>query len=494
VADIRVDLFDYVVFGGTGDLSLRKLLPSLYHRDRDGQLPEGARIIAVSRAHKSPAEFKAMVHEALTRYLEPKYFDPAIWERFAARLGYVALDVIKDTDWSDLAVPLHEAPERIRVFYLATSPELFGTICQRLHRAGLVTPQARVVLEKPIGHDLVSARQINAEVAAVFSEPQIFRIDHYLGKETVQNLLALRFANSMFEPLWNSTWIDHVQITVAETIGTEGRAGYYEQSGALRDMVQNHLLQLLCLIAMEPPHMVDKESIRDEKLKVLRALGPIGPEEIATRTVRGQYRAGAAQGVAVRSYLAEDGVAPDSATETFVCLKVDVRNWRWAGVPFYLRTGKRLQERLSEVVIQFRPVPHGIFPASAGHITANRLVIRLQPNESVRLHLMTKEPGPGGIHLREAALNLSLAERFKQRFPDAYERLLMDVVRANATLFMRRDEIEAAWMWTDKILQAWSARDEPPKPYTAGSWGPSASVALIERDGRTWHDEPADIG
>ena len=492
MSDIGIPPFDYVVFGGTGDLALRKLIPALYQRDRDGQCPDSARVIGVSRTKSSSADFAAIVRDALRQHLKPEEFEPAVWERFSARLAYVPLDALGDDDWPALVSILNEAPERIRVFYLATSPDLFGMICGKLQAFGLATAQSRVVLEKPLGHDLVSAQDINNQVAKVFTEHQIFRIDHYLGKETVQNLLALRFANSLFEPLWNNSWIDHVQITVAETIGTEGRASYYEKSGALRDMVQNHLLQLLCLIAMEPPQAVDKEAIRDEKLKVLRALKTIGMDNVATHTVRGQYRAGVAEGAAVCGYLNEAGVAPNSTTETFAGLKIEIENWRWAGVPFYLRTGKRLPERVSEVIVQFRQIPHRIFPDTAGPLLPNRLVIRLQPNESIRLHLMTKEPGPGGLHLREAPLNLSFAETFKKRFPDAYERLLFDVVRGNSALFMRRDEIEAAWMWTDQILEAWARERTRPKSYTAGTWGPSAAVALIERDGRTWNDDVAE--
>ncbi|MCC2689816.1 MAG: zwf [Rhizobiaceae bacterium] len=347
------------------------------------------------------------------------------------------------------------------------------------------------MLEKPIGHDLESARRINDEVGGVFAEEQIYRIDHYLGKETVQNLLALRFANSLFEPLWNSGHIDHVQITVAETVGVESRGGYYDTSGALRDMVQNHLMQLVCLVGMEPPVSLDKEAVRDEKIKVLRSLSPIGIENISTTTVRGQYRAGAVGGTAVRGYLEEEGIGSDSLTETFVALKAEVQNWRWSGVPFYLRTGKRMQEKVSEIVIQFRPIPHSIFPREAGETAPNRLVVRLQPDEAIGLHLIAKEPGPGGMRLREVPLNLSFAQTFKNRFPDAYERLLMDVVRGNPTLFMRRDEVEAAWIWVERILDAWASRSERPKPYIAGTSGPSQAIALIERDGRTWHDDPA---
>src|SRR4051794_36265718 len=486
-----VETFDYLVFGGTGDLALRKLLPALYLRDKAGQITAQSRIMGVSRSHMSPADYKAKAEQALRRHLHPSEFDEKTWERFGARLDYIAADATSTNGWAELQERLGGRDEVVRVFYLATSPELFGPISERLRSNGLVTPKSRVVLEKPIGHDLESARRINDEVGGVFAEEQIYRIDHYLGKETVQNLLALRFANSMFEPLWNSGHIDHVQITVAETVGVESRGGYYDTSGALRDMVQNHLMQLVCLVGMEPPVSLDKEAVRDEKIKVLRSLKPIGVENIATATVRGQYRAGAVGGAAVRGYLEEEGIGCDSNTETFVALKAEVRNWRWANVPFYLRTGKRMQEKVSEIVIQFRPIPHSIFPAEVGEVTANRLVVRLQPDEAIGLHLIAKEPGPGGIRLREVPLNLSFAETFKNRFPDAYERLLMDVVRGNPTLFMRRDEVEAAWIWTERILDAWETRSERPKPYVAGTSGPSQAIALIERDGRTWHDDPA---
>jgi glucose-6-phosphate 1-dehydrogenase len=483
--------FDYLVFGGTGDLSLRKLLPSLYLRDKAGQFTPESRIIALSRSHLDTGEYRAKAEEALHLHLPAREFDDEAWSRFRDRLSYAYVDATSDDGWGSLTGHLDGRDDVIRVFYLATSPSLFGPISERLRSNGLVTPKSRVVLEKPIGHDLESARRINDEVGSVFAEEQIYRIDHYLGKETVQNLLALRFANSLFEPLWNSNHIDHVQITVAETVGVESRGGYYDTSGALRDMVQNHLMQLVCLVGMEPPVSLDKEAVRDEKIKVLRSLQPIGVENISTTTVRGQYRAGAVGGVAVRGYLEEDGIGSDSLTETFVALKAEVQNWRWSGVPFYLRTGKRMQEKVSEIVIQFRPIPHSIFPREAGETTPNRLVVRLQPDEAIGLHLIAKEPGPGGMRLQEVPLNLSFAQTFKNRFPDAYERLLMDVVRGNPTLFMRRDEVEAAWIWVERILDAWAARSERPKPYIAGTSGPSQAIALIERDGRTWHDDPA---
>lgn len=486
---IPVDLFDIVVFGGTGDLALRKLMPSLFLRDRDAQIPPESRIFGVSRSDLTSADYVARLREGLERHLDPADLDEEVWQRFSARIAHVKLDATKPDGWDGLVDGLQGGEDRARVFYLATSPDLFGPICHNLKAAGVVTPQARVVLEKPIGRDLDSACRINDEVGTVFNEDQIFRIDHYLGKETVQNLMALRFANSLFEPLWTSASIDHIQITVAEKIGVEGRGGYYDRSGALRDMVQNHLLQLLCLVAMEPPVRLDKDSVRDEKLKVLQALRPIVDGDVAVKTVSGQYRSGAVDGHPVPAYQEELDSEDESRTETFVVIKAEIENWRWAGVPFYLRTGKRMPKRSSEIIIQFRPVPHSIFETGAGDVVANRLVIRLQPDEGVTLNLMTKDPGPGGLRLRTAPLNLSFAETFKVRYPDAYERLLMDVVRGNPTLFMRRDEVEAAWSWVEPILAGWENSSEKPKAYTAGTWGPSAAIALIERDGRTWHDE-----
>jgi glucose-6-phosphate 1-dehydrogenase len=483
---IPVEPFDLTVFGATSDLARRKLLPGLYHRDRDRQLPPECRIIGVARRGLGREGYVAQIEEALRRYVAAADIEEGCLARFLERLDYVAADASNPETWSEL-VARFEGRSGIRVFYLATSPELFGQTCESLGAAGLVTRDTRVVLEKPIGHDLASAQAINDKVGAVFQERQVFRIDHYLGKETVQNLSALRFANVLFEPLWNARYIDHVQIMVAEDIGVEGRGTYYDGAGALRDMVQNHMLQLLCLVAMEPPTRFDADSVRDEKLKVLRALKPIAGEEVNLRTVRGQYRAGAVGGGPATGYI-EELDTDSSTTETFVAIKAEIESWRWSGVPFYLRTGKRLPSRASEIVIQFRKIPHSIFEPSAGTISSNRLVVRLQPDEGIKLFLMAKDPGPGGMRLREAHLNLSFAETFRVRYPDAYERLLMDVVRGNPTLFMRRDEVEAAWTWVEPILEAWSESPEPPKAYTAGTWGPSSAIALIERDGRTWHD------
>ncbi|MCP8938404.1 glucose-6-phosphate dehydrogenase [Alsobacter sp. SYSU M60028] len=485
---IAVDVFDMVVFGATGDLAARKLMPALYRRDLAGQIPPEARIVAVSRRREATRVYVDTVARWLAEFVPETEREDACVERFLARFEHVTLDATGDEGWADLAEVLGRFPERVRAFYLAVGPDLFGAICERIGRHGLVTPQARVVVEKPVGKSGESARVVNDAVGKVFDESQIFRIDHYLGKETVQNLMALRFANALFEPIWNAAHIDHVQITVAETLGVAGRAGYYDTSGALRDMVQNHILQLLCLVAMEPPVSLSADAVRDEKLKVLRSLKPIEAAGVDHLTVRGQYRAGASAGGAVPGYLDELGRA-DSTTETFVAIKAEVQNWRWAGVPFYLRTGKRLASRVSEIVVSFRPVPHFIFEPSAGPVANNRLVIRLQPDEGVKLWLMIKDPGPGGMRLQHVPLDMSFADAFSDRAPDAYERLLMDVVRGTQTLFMRRDEVDAAWAWVDPILAAWKASSTPPRPYTAGTWGPSAAVALIERDGRTWQDD-----
>jgi glucose-6-phosphate 1-dehydrogenase len=484
---IPVAPFVLVVFGATGDLSRRKLLPALYQRDIAGQLPDDATLFGISRGPFSEEEFNALAREAIADHVPAADVTKSELERFISRLHYLSVDADRDGGWEALSAALAPYRDRIIVFYLATSPELFGPICERIKKFGLAHENARVVVEKPIGKTLESARRVNHDVGLVFPEDRVYRIDHYLGKEAVQNLMALRFANGLFEPLWNAAHIDHVQITVAESLGVEGRAGYYDTAGALRDMVQNHMLQLLCLVAMEPPGVLDADAVRDEKLKVLRALKPIS-DALSTHTVvRGQYRAGASSGGAVPGYLEELG-SDTSATETFVAIKAEILNWRWAGVPFYLRTGKRLAERVSEIVIAFRHIPHSVFGASAGPIAANRLVIRLQPDEGVKLWLMTKDPGPGGMRLREVPLDMSFADAFRTRNPDAYERLVLDVVRGNQTLFMRRDEVEAAWTWIDPILEAWSNSSELPKPYTAGTWGPSAGIALIERDGRTWLD------
>jgi glucose-6-phosphate 1-dehydrogenase len=480
---IPVEPFTLVVFGATGDLARRKIIPALFYRDQAGQLPPEARIIGVSRRDMSRADFRTFGREALSNHVDLSE-QAATVESFLQRLDYVAADAKDDAGWSTLAECLRERPDQIKVFYLATSPDLFGPIAARLGALSVVDQKTRIVLEKPIGKNFQSALAVNAAIGKVFSEDSIYRIDHYLGKETVQNLMALRFANALFEPLWSGAHIDHVQITVAEELGVEGRAGYYDTAGAMRDMVQNHILQLLCLVAMEPPTSIDADSVRDEKLKVLKALKPINASNAGVLTVRGQYRAGASFGGAVPGYTEELGHT--SATETFVAIKAEIANWRWAGVPFYLRTGKRLASRVSEICVQFRAVPHSVF--DDGTPEPNRLLIRLQPDEGVKLWLMIKDPGPGGMRLQHVPLDMSFAQAFSVRNPDAYERLILDVVRGNQTLFMRRDEVEAAWTWVDPIIEAWNTSLEQPRPYTAGTWGPTAAVALTERDGRSWYE------
>jgi glucose-6-phosphate 1-dehydrogenase len=478
---------DFVIFGGTGDLALRKLLPALFLRVQDGQLPATSRIIAVSRSGLDDADYRGKVRGALPEFVPGA--TAAQIDAFCLMLSHVPLggSAHQHAGWATLTKRIEDDPKQIRVFYLAVGPDSYASICRQIGEHGLVTADSRVVLEKPIGRDLATAREINTAVTGIFDESQIYRIDHYLGKESVQNLLTTRFANSVFEPLWNARAIDHVEITVAETLGVEERGGYYDSAGAIRDMLQNHLLQLLCLVAMEPPNVVSGESVRDEKVKVLHALRPLNVDDIAACCVRGQYVAGAIDGRPVASYSGDlrHGHRESSTTETFVAIKAEIANWRWAGVPFYLRTGKRMESRRSEIVIVFKPVPHPMFPQSDGSQEANRLVFRLQPDESVQLHLMAREPGPGGIRLRRVALDLNYQQAFGTPAPDAYERLLMDVVRGNPTHFMRGDEIEAAWRWVEPLLSS----PVPPKPYAAGSDGPTAAHALIASDGRAWHEE-----
>ncbi|TKT74154.1 glucose-6-phosphate dehydrogenase [Aquamicrobium sp. LC103] len=483
---IPVDPFDFIIFGGTGDLSERKLLPALYQRQRAGQFCEPTRIIGASRSAMSDEEFRTFARESISNHVKKEEIDDAEVARFVERLSYVPVDAKTGDGFDKLKQAIGDS-DRIRAFYLAVAPALFGDIASNIEKHGLITKNSRIVVEKPIGRSLASAHELNDAIGRVFEEHQIFRIDHYLGKETVQNLMVLRFANILYERLWNSANIDHVQITVAETVGLEGRADYYDKAGALRDMVQNHLLQLLCLVAMEPPASMDAEVVRDEKLKVLRSLKRINGNEAPKHTVRGQYKAGASAGGAVKGYLQElkNG---ESDTETFVAIKAEIANWRWAGVPFYLRTGKRLAERVSEIVIEFKAVPHSIFDQSAGAIVPNQLVIRLQPDEGVKQFIMAKDPGPGGMRLRHVSLDMTFADSFEVRNPDAYERLIMDIVRGNQTLFMRRDEVEAAWKWIDPIIAAWEENGQAVQGYTAGTWGPSGAIALIERDGRTWHE------
>jgi glucose-6-phosphate 1-dehydrogenase len=483
---VKVDPFDLVVFGGTGDLAYRKLFPALFRRFLDGQFSEPTRIIGAARRDFDREAFQQSIAKALHQSA-PEATNAEAINVFLGMVDYVRLDIRTDAGWRELAEKFPEQATPIRAFYLATAPDRFGGIAAQLSAYSLITPGSRIIVEKPIGSDASSAAKINDALGAVFAERQIYRIDHYLGKETVQNLMALRFANALFEPLWNSAHIDHVEITVAEEIGIESRGAYYETAGALCDMVQNHLLQLLCLVAMEPPSAFEAEAVRDEKLKVLQALAPIDWRNYEALTVRGQYRAGASAAGAVQGYR-EDVGNPESQMETFVALKVFINNWRWAGTPFYMRTGKRLPKRVSELIVTFRAVPHSIFSADV-KIRPTRLVIRLQPDEGIKLWLMLKEPGAGGMRMRHVPLDMNFAEAFQIYAPEAYERLLTDVIRGNATLFMRRDEVEAAWAWIDPIREAWNQAHLEPRYYLAGTWGPASATALVERDGRSWYEE-----
>jgi glucose-6-phosphate 1-dehydrogenase len=481
--------FTFILFGATGDLSMRKILPALFAAHRSGKLHANGRIVCVAREAMSRGDYIAQVQRQAGGYMADKAGNAkeeslnSDWEAFLARIDYLTVDATAPQSYTALAALLKQS-EGVPVFYLATAPMLFEAICANLAAAGIDLSQARIVLEKPLGGDLRSSRIINDAVARVFAENQIYRIDHYLGKESVQNLLALRFANTLFEPLWRRESIAHVQLTIAEELGVEQRGEFYNATGALRDMVQNHLLQLLCMVAMEPPTSMDADAIRDEKLRVLRALKPLQPDELDQVAVRGQYKAGAVRGQAVQGYL------ETSHTETFVAIKAEIDNWRWAGVPFFLRTGKRLAQRVAEIVVTFRPVPHAILPMPAGlsERSANRLVIRLQPDESIELHCMAKQPGDA-MALQPVTLDLAFDKAFRKPRADAYERLLLDAIRGNLALFVRRDEQEAAWEWVAPLLNAWRDSPLPPKPYNAGSWGPPSSAALLSQHGFAWSEE-----
>lgn len=477
---------DLTIFGALGDLSRRKLMPSLYHLERDGLLEPETKIIGVARHDETTESFRERILENLKKFLDWNLED-SVWNRLAERLEYVRINLDQPGEYNALGEVLDQE-RRASVNYLAVPPSLFGDICSGLDAAGLIMRDSRVVMEKPIGHDLASSKEINDTVAQFFREDQIYRIDHYLGKETVLNLLAVRFANSIFTTNWDHNTIDHVQITVAEEVGIEGRWGYFDQSGQLRDMVQNHLLQILTLIAMEPPVRLDSENIRAEKLKVLKALRPITVENADQVAVRGQYTSGFMKGGPVPGYNQEDGAGSESSTETFVALRVDIDNWRWADVPFYLRTGKRMPAKLSEVVIVFKKLPHNIFTGNRRSLPENKLIIRLQPHEGIEIMMLNKVPGIAErVRLQKTMLDLSFSEAFKvERIPDAYERLMLEAMRGNQALFISRDEVEEAWRWIDSIQDAWAEQAEPPKPYPAGSWGPVAAVTLLAKDGRQW--------
>jgi len=473
---------DMTIFGGMGDLAMRKLLPALYMAFLHGNLPPSTRILSTGRQDYDRAAYLAFIEEHSRSFISAANFNEKSWAGFLDLLVYVRLDVSNAEIFDTLRDASRDGAQR--VFYLATAPSLFTTICDKLAATGLVDANARVVLEKPLGRDLASAVEINEAVGKHFAESQIYRIDHYLGKETVQNLMVLRFGNSILEPLWRAPNISSVQITVAEEVGVGSRAGFYDSAGAMRDMVQNHLMQLLCIVAMEPPTSLSPDAVRDEKLKVLRSLRRMTLADIARDTVRGQYTRGVSGNQEVKGYHEESNVPASSHTETFVALRAHIDTWRWSKVPFYLRTGKRMARRSSKIVIEFANPPFPLFPETPGGV-ANRLVIELQPEEAIKLQIFAKQPG-SGMQMQQVALNLDLQSAFQQRRAEAYERLLIDVVRGRLTHFMRRDELEAAWEWVEPIINGWETLNEKPHAYAAGSWGPAESFALLARDGFGW--------
>ena len=481
--------FDLILFGGTGDLVWRKLLPALFQAFRHGSLPEGGRIVGVARDDMSDAQYRALIKSRFDDVELAKRPSEEEFSRFADMLFYLRMDLSSGADYPKLAAKLQERVADTVVMYLATAPGLFTVFCEQIAIAGLNGPQMRVVLEKPLGHDLASNRAINESVRRVFSEKQIFRIDHYLGKPSVQNLFALRFGNALFEPLWRRETIANIQITIAEELGIEKRGAFYDSTGALRDMVQNHALQLLCAIGMEPPINAHADAIRDEKLKVLRSLKAWTPETLRQHVIRGQYGAGNIDGQPVDAYLQEKGVRDGSNTETFVALRVEIANWRWAGVPFYIRTGKRLADRAAYIEVNFRPAPHAIFKSPLG--AANRLVIHLQPKDGLELHLLAQgqDNRRTSQTLAPVQLDLDFDKRFGSERVGAYERLLLDVIDGRLNLFVRSDEQEEAWRWVEPIMQSWKESSDGPRVYAAGTWGPSASSAMIARDGYCWTEE-----
>ncbi|MBM27568.1 MAG: glucose-6-phosphate dehydrogenase [Halieaceae bacterium] len=477
---------DLIIFGATGDLSARKLFPALYQLDAAKLLQEDLRIAAVGRQQQSVDDFRQDLRQKMSGYMR-EAIDDAVWARFIGRLDYLASDFAEPqafvalSDWLD--------DRRVSLFYLATPPSLFSTICEGLHDDQCLRGPCRIVLEKPIGESLATSSQVNETLARFFDERDIYRIDHYLGKETVQNLLVLRFANRFINSQWDQSCIDHVQITVAERVGIEGRWAYYDGVGQLRDMVQNHLMQLLCLVAMEPPNSLEAESIRDEKVKIVKALRPIDAETVKEHVVRGQYSQGVINSQPVPGYLEEEGCElTDSNTETFVAIKAYVDNWRWSGVPFYLRTGKRMPDKVTEIIIQYKALPHHIFGEGQG-AEPNRLTIRLQPNEGIEMSMVSKRQSlKDKLSLQTHTLNFDFREDGDiDRIPDAYERLFLDAINGDPSLFVGREEIEESWRWCDQIISACEQADVTVSTYQAGSWGPSKSELLIDRDGRSWN-------
>lgn len=482
---MKISAFSLVMFGGTGDLAMRKLLPALYQSFLDGAFVASSRVICAARTVYTVEQYRSWMDEAVKPNVADR-FDEARWQDFLQSVLYIPFNASESESYVALKQALDEQDAaNQRVFYLAVAPSIFEPICAGLAEQGL-NQQSRIVVEKPLGHDLASCIEINDVFAKHFAEQQIFRIDHYLGKESVQNLMALRFGNSFFEPILRREHIANVQITISEELGVERRAEFYDQTGALRDMVQNHLLQLLCFVAMSAPTCLDGDSIRDEKLSVLRALKPWTTEAVLENVVRGQYASGMCSGGAAKAYTEEADVPDDSSTETYVALKTEINNWRFAGVPFYLRTGKRMPKRMAEIVIVFKSVPYELMGKVP--MGANRLVIELQPEESIRMYCMVKRPG-NHMKLGSVHLDMDSDDFFPDRRMDGYERLLLDALRGDLSLFVRRDEQEQAWRWVEPIINTWRDQMVDPKPYTAGTWGPPAANALVARDGHNWHEE-----
>ncbi|MBX3218314.1 MAG: glucose-6-phosphate dehydrogenase [Labilithrix sp.] len=488
-----------VIFGASGDLTRRKLMPAIYNLALSRSLPSGFAAVGVARRAKTQEQFRAEMKEGVAQFSRRKPVDPALWSDFERGVGYVQGSFDDRSTYQKLAAHLDEVDKergtrQNRLYYLAVPPAEFATIVAHLREAGLVAdaaaersggPWTRIIIEKPFGDDLESSRELNDCIATAFAESQVFRIDHYLGKETVQNLLVFRFANSLFEPTWNREHVDNVQITVAEDIGVEGRGKFYEQIGVTKDIVENHLMQLLCLTAMEPPISLSADAVRDEKVKVLRSLRRMEPSTIRENVVRGQYGRGFVRGEEVPGYREEPDVAKDSRVETYVAMKVLIDNWRWGGVPFYVRAGKRLPRKVTEIAIQFKQVPHSLFAAPDGGVSPNVLAVRVQPDEGIALRFTTKEPGNATV-LRDVAMDFRYGSAFGSNTPEAYERLLLDAMRGDATLFTRRDEVEEQWAFIDPVIDAWRDLAAAPPIYAAGTWGPEQADDLLARDGRRW--------
>ncbi len=486
-----------VIFGGSGDLARRRLIPALYNLLLDGLLPATYAVIGLGRRDMTDEEFRQVAKEGIQKHSRQALQEDR-WAAFAPHLFYVMGDNDQPETYSRLKARAEQVEQALglpghRIYYLSIPPSSFAPVCEGLEQAGLAvkpqagTPYSRIIVEKPVGRDLASARDINAVTGRVFDESQIFRIDHYLGKETVQNLMVVRFGNSLFEPIWNHKYIDHVQITVSEAEGVGTRASYYEEAGALRDMIQNHLLQLLCLVAMEPPYSLDPNVVRNEKMEVLRCLRPIRGKDVERFTVRGQYSEGVAHGQRVPGYRREPGVNPNSTTETYVALKCFVENWRWSGVPFYLRTGKALPKRASEVAVQFKEIPQILFNANASEpLSPNVLILRIQPEEGLAMRIISRVPGTRA-QTHPVEMSFKYSDVFGRPSPEAYERLLLDVMGGDASRFMRRDAVEISWAWITDILDGWAQQDLRWLPeYVAGTWGPVEADRLIQKDGRTW--------